>query len=138
MKRIVKDRGQSLVEFALALTFLILIVFGVLDLGRAFHILIAITNASREGARYLTTHPADKANEFTGTKEAVVQEAAGSGLAIDPDLVSVTTCSDLDAVEGCDSGYPVRVAVSHPFDLILGWFWPNAITFTRSTQMVVP
>ena len=38
-------------EFALLLPILVLVVFGVLELGRAFFALVAITNAAREGAR---------------------------------------------------------------------------------------
>ena len=46
------SKGQELMEFAIVLPLLLLIVFGVLDLGRLFHALITITNAAREGARY--------------------------------------------------------------------------------------
>lgn len=45
-------RGQQLVELALALPFLLLILLGTLDLGRAFHTQIALTNAAREAARF--------------------------------------------------------------------------------------
>ena len=45
-------RGANLVEFALALLLLLLILGGIADLGRAFHIYIAMANGAREGARY--------------------------------------------------------------------------------------
>jgi Flp pilus assembly protein TadG len=47
-----KDRAQGLVEFALALPILILIFFGLIDLGRFLFVYAAITSASREAARY--------------------------------------------------------------------------------------
>jgi TadE-like protein len=45
-------RGQSLVEFALALPFLLLIIFGLVDLGRAVFVSNSLAEAARDGARY--------------------------------------------------------------------------------------
>ena len=46
------QRGQSLVEFALSSVVLLLLVGGLVDLGRANFINEALSNASREGARH--------------------------------------------------------------------------------------
>lgn len=46
-----RERGQSLVEFALVLPVLLLILMGVFDLGRAIYAFNAVSNAAREGAR---------------------------------------------------------------------------------------
>jgi Flp pilus assembly protein TadG len=46
-------RGQALVEFAIALPILILIVAGVLELGRGYGYAIATSDAARDGARYV-------------------------------------------------------------------------------------
>jgi hypothetical protein len=46
------SRGQALVEFAIALPILILIVAGVLELGRGYGYAIATSDAARDGARY--------------------------------------------------------------------------------------
>ncbi|HSH79425.1 MAG TPA: TadE family protein [Herpetosiphonaceae bacterium] len=43
--------GQNLVEFALMLPVLVIILLGVLDLGRSFYTYISLTNAAREAAR---------------------------------------------------------------------------------------
>jgi len=45
------ERGQNLVEFALILPLFLVIVFGIVDFGMAFHSYITVTNAAREGAR---------------------------------------------------------------------------------------
>jgi Flp pilus assembly protein TadG len=47
-----KERGQSLVEFTMSITFLVLLVAGVVDLGRAFFTYIALRDAAQEGAAY--------------------------------------------------------------------------------------
>src|SRR5688572_18556354 len=45
------DRGQALVEFALVIPIFLLILFGILDLGRAVYAYATLNNAAREGAR---------------------------------------------------------------------------------------
>jgi hypothetical protein len=49
-------RGQGLAEFALVLPVFLLIVFGIIDLGRVVWATDDITNAAREGARYASIH----------------------------------------------------------------------------------
>jgi Flp pilus assembly protein TadG len=46
-------RGQALVEFAISLPILILIVAGVLELGRGYSYAVATSDAARDGARYV-------------------------------------------------------------------------------------
>ena len=48
----VSQRGQSLVEFALSSVVLLLLVGGLVDIGRAIYIGEALSNATREGARH--------------------------------------------------------------------------------------
>jgi Flp pilus assembly protein TadG len=48
-----RSRGQALVEFAIALPILILLVAGVLELGRGYSYAIAVSDAARDGARYV-------------------------------------------------------------------------------------
>jgi Flp pilus assembly protein TadG len=48
-------RGQGLVEFALVAPLLIALAFGIFDFGRGMSANVTVTNASREGARWLAT-----------------------------------------------------------------------------------
>jgi Flp pilus assembly protein TadG len=52
MKNPRSESGQSLVEMAFSITFLIMLVAGVVDLGRAFFTYIALRDAAQEGAAY--------------------------------------------------------------------------------------
>jgi Flp pilus assembly protein TadG len=45
------DRGAAAVEFALLLPLILLIVFGIIDFGRALNAQVTITQAAREGSR---------------------------------------------------------------------------------------
>ena len=51
------ERGQALVETALALLILIIILMGVLDLGRVYFTYLAMQDAVGEGAAYGLIHP---------------------------------------------------------------------------------
>jgi Flp pilus assembly protein TadG len=134
------ELGQNLLEFALVLPMLMIVMFGVLDLGRVFFATISLTNAAREGVRYLTIHPDDVANDsaaFWGSKVAAIDEANYSGISLGAGQVTVI-CSNADGDDYCDSGSPATVTVTYNFDLVLGWFLPTPITLTRSAVMLVP
>lgn len=71
-----KEHGQALVEFALAVPFLLILVFGIIDFGSALHAKIAITKAAREGARL-----AARGNIFT--PEQVLQVVRDQSRSVD-------------------------------------------------------
>ena len=50
-KRSSRERGAVAVEMAIVLPLLILIIAGIIDLGRLFFVQTMVTNAAREGAR---------------------------------------------------------------------------------------
>lgn len=47
-----KNRGQGMLEFALALPIFLLLVLGVIEFGRLLAVVISVTTAAREAARY--------------------------------------------------------------------------------------
>jgi Flp pilus assembly protein TadG len=69
------DSGQSLTEFALVLVFLLVILAGVVDLGRAFFSYIIIRDAAQEGALYGSIAPKDDLNVFQANVATRVQQA---------------------------------------------------------------
>jgi hypothetical protein len=115
------QRGQDAVEFALVLPVLLLIFFGVVDLGRILHASITITNAARAGARYGSMYP-DDLNAVLGVVEA---EAQGSGIDLSDAALSDIAVS-CPALGGCASGEPIRVEVTYEFHLILLMLFESA------------
>jgi Flp pilus assembly protein TadG len=132
------NHGQGLLELALVLPFLMVIVFGVFDLGRVFFTTITLVSAAREGARHLTVYPDDVSNDFNDTYLVTQQEARNSGIDLTEEQVTITCTNSDDDSDHCDGGYAAMVTVTQDFDLILGWLLPSPITITRTAQMVVP
>ena len=56
-RAVTSTEGVALVEFALVVPVLLLLLAGILDTGRAVNAYVTISNASREGARYVSLNP---------------------------------------------------------------------------------
>lgn len=73
-----KQRGQSLVEFAISSIVLLLLAMGLIDLSRAFYFSVALQGAAREGARHAAWfNTAARANLYLRDSEisSTVQQA---------------------------------------------------------------
>jgi Flp pilus assembly protein TadG len=98
-----RDRGATAVEFALLFPLLMLILFGIIDFGRALNAQITLTQAAREGARL----------EALGEPNVqAATQAAATGLS--PVTVTVTTACP----PGAGPTSNAVVSVSYPFDFI--------------------
>lgn len=53
------EQGQSLVEMAISLVFLLILLSGIIDLGRIFFTYIALRDAAQEGASYAAICPVE-------------------------------------------------------------------------------
>src|SRR5690242_4336109 len=74
-----RQRGQSLVEFAISSIVLLLLVMGLLDLSRAFYFAVNLQGAAREGARHgAWFNTAARANNFLDDSD--VMSAVNAGL----------------------------------------------------------
>ena len=122
-------------EFALLLPFLILVIFGVLDLGRAFFAQIAITNAARVGAR---AYSFNNKMTVTDVQNAAKGELQTYGLNPAQVTVAVTCTGSPSAPPSCASEQAIRVTVSYPFQLTMTWLFPNTINMSRSIEMMTP
>ncbi|HIC96766.1 TPA: pilus assembly protein [Candidatus Bipolaricaulota bacterium] len=119
------SRGQNLVELALLLPILLLILAGMVDLGRGVHAYTIITNAAREGARYGSMHP----DEIAFIQARAISEAEGSGIELTPSNVQVSTST---------SGNPIRVTVTYTLTLITGLILGGEeIQLQSSVEMII-
>ena len=111
-----REHGQSLVEFAVILPLLLLIVLGTVDLGMGFKTYIALTNASREGVRWITLHPSDP----DGAKARVAEEADRVGLEDGLFVDGGYTISFSPDQSSYSAGDKVTVNVDFEYELIFG------------------
>jgi Flp pilus assembly protein TadG len=79
-----RQRGQSLVEFAISSIVLLLLMMGLLDLSRAFYFAVNLDGAAREGARHGAWFSTNlRANNFLDNNDiaiAVNQSLGGAGI----------------------------------------------------------
>jgi Flp pilus assembly protein TadG len=79
-----RERGATLVEFALALTVFLTAMFAVMEFGRALWVHNALTDAARRGARYAVLHSAGSADSVKNV--VVFGDEAGGTQPIVPNL----------------------------------------------------
>jgi len=72
------SRGQALVEFSLVFPLVLLLIFGLIDLGRLVYAQNALSEAAREGARYGSVQ-ARSATDIAGIEAYTVTRVAGIG-----------------------------------------------------------
>jgi Flp pilus assembly protein TadG len=106
IKRLGSDeRGSTLVEYAIAATVFMTVMFGVIEFGRALWVHNALADAARRGARYAVLHSADidkvknvvvYDNEDGGSQPMVTNLTTGnvtvnySGLGVNTGTVTVS------------------------------------------------
>ena len=130
-------RAQDLIEFALVFPVLMLLLFGVIDFGRIFHVLIAISNAAREGARYGVIYGIDRSGGVYTINESVIdaaaiQEAGNFNLQLTAEQVTPSCPSS------CGAGLPLRVVVTDTVTPIMTIVFNTDLTFVRDMEMVIP
>lgn len=109
------ETGAAAVEFALVLPILVLLIFGIVDFGRAFNAQVTITHAAREGARVWAL----------GGTETEAQDAAQSAAAT---LTLDTPMTFTD----CDAGEPTRLTATSQFEWLLSF---SDVTLTGIGEM---
>ena len=139
-------RAQNLVEFALIFPVLMLLLFGVVDFGRVFHVLIAISNAAREGARIGTLYNIGQDGSIDEAMiiQAAKQEAGNLSLKLtDDQIIPSCVCLDPDPLiceypDDCVKGQSLRVEVNYNFSPFTAIFWDTDLFLVREMEMMIP
>jgi Flp pilus assembly protein TadG len=132
-RRVQEQDGQSLVEIALILPLLLVLLLGTVDLGSGFKSYIGLTNAAREGARWISTHPTE--SNCSTARARIATETARIGLGTSDYTVafSPSTCS-------YSAGDKVTVTVEHEHELLFGSLTgliDDSMLLSASVTMVV-
>ncbi len=126
-----REKGQSLVEFALLLPLLILLMMGLLDFGRAYYVTVTLNDAAMEGAIYAGFRP----NDEHGIKLRAASAAQDALVNITTDEVSVVMGNSGAATAsvggGVATGVPITVTVIRNFEFLTPFigetFAPNGL-----------
>jgi Flp pilus assembly protein TadG len=113
-----ENDGQSFVEFALVLPFLVFLILGIVQFGRAWHNYLTITDAARVGAREGAVHRTTACTSATNKINSLGVIPAGSSV----------TCS---TPGGLVTGQPLNVQITYSFSIGLpGYFGVPALSQT--------
>src|SRR5512140_685584 len=133
MQRKKTEFSQSAVEFALVLPLLLLVIFGMLEMGRLVFVYTAVLNASREAARYgaasgtivINGTPAPQYTDCVGIVNSAVRVGFLANIKTSdvtirydqgPGTAATTTCPDVVANPGLITfGSRIRVTVMVPY-----------------------
>lgn len=110
-----RQRGQSLVEFALVFPVFVMLVFGLIDLGRLVYVDNAIAQAAREGARWGSVQ--GRSSSAT-TRDDVRAYTLGIMTAVPGPTVAVSCELDGAARTACRTNDTLVVSVSSPVSML--------------------
>lgn len=120
--------GQALVEFALILPLLFLLVFGIVEFGRYLFLKNTATNGARQGARVAAVTP----KPWDAAKRAAIYSAATS---LYHGSTPWNPLGDTNPAEPANTGSPVTVTVSMPFNSVVPNFIPIPNSISASATM---
>ena len=125
------DAGQSIVETALVLPFLLVLIIGTVEAARLLLATIALTTAVTAGAQYGALYP-ENASDTAGIDAAVRTELAIAGATATNPVVTSTTGEDDE-----DERY-VRVQATFTWTSLVAYpGLPRSVDFTRAALLQV-
>lgn len=119
------ERGAAAVEFALVMPLLLVLVLGIAEFGRAYHLQTTLSGAAREGVREMALHD-------NPTDARAATKAAAPHLGLTDGQIAVTPSSCV-----ASAGTPAATAtvtVSYPMPFITDFFG-STITLTGKGVM---
>jgi Flp pilus assembly protein TadG len=142
------QRGQTLVEFSLALIPFLFLLMGVVDLGRGIYTNNGVAEAAREIARVTSVHqctgPCTSATwsaemlTVINNQKGLIPGLVDSGITVD--CVDITNATvTVAAGESCPGGKYIRATVTATFRLVSPFLpVPNPLTVSSTAHQQVP
>ena len=149
-------KAQAIIEFAIVLPILLMVVIGLLEVGRYLFIYSAATNASRNAVRYASAVGRDDAQGLTKYNYCwgIKQSALDSAYLINPSTIgvqifydngmgtslgqcSVWNVTQVDTSITVSSGNRVRVVVTIPYKPMVNLVPIKARTITSASARTI-
>lgn len=138
-----RERGSTLTEFAIAVTALMTLIVGMIDVGRGLYTNHWVSNAARQATRYASVRgSACAASGCPATASSIQTYVRDLGPELNQAQITVTTqwitspaCYDI-AQKG--PGCYVQVTVSYPFKFAAVPLVPTfTMTMTSTSKMII-
>jgi Flp pilus assembly protein TadG len=138
------ERGQVLAEFAVVSLAVLMMVFGIIDCGRALYTYHLVSDDARLGSRYAIVRGATACPGGSPSPDPLQAYIVGQSPGIVPSALTVTTTCSSPA-NGCSSsatpwngaGCVVRVRVNYSFRFLVPLVSTLVIPMTSSSEMVI-
>ena len=125
-----RDRGASAVEFALVLPILLLLVLGIIEFGRAYHLQTTLSNAARDGVRVMALENSVSKARSTAKASAKPLNLTDSDMKFTNELGR-----PLDDCTAASEPGTVSMTIEYPFSLVSGFLPIGDITLTGKGSM---
>lgn len=120
------EKGQSMVELALTLPFVLAILCGILDFGWIFSNTYKVEYAASVGARYAAIHATEYSDaQLTATVSTEVNRALGGGMS--PNISIAKSANEIQVTVSC----PVRT-LTFVASILWGNYYPASCTVTTA------
>jgi hypothetical protein len=138
-----RQRGQSLVEFVVILPLLLIMLSGLLDLGRLYFAYVAVTDVAGEGAGYAAAYLPPGGGRCPDTDQMRTEEASGGGCLNHAQPLTNTAPADYRhlyctcwrayaATTGLVEGDELGVAVAVPSGTTFGSYITVTVDYTHT------
>jgi len=107
--RLESERGQSIVEFAIVMPFLVFLLLAICQFGLAFHNYLSITDAVRVGAREAAVSRTASGGACPAARAAIQSTVSATQLGV---ISGRITCN-----AGASVGDPVTISIAYPFSI---------------------
>lgn len=129
-----KQDGVAIIELAILLVFLLLLTWGITEIGRAFWYYSAMQKATREGARYVSMQNWSGSDPVSTCKNLVKEDANAAGVSLG--LTNVACAWDTGGGWGASETRPEYITVSIVnYRMPLLWF---PLPVVDPQPMVIP
>ena len=106
-----KENGAVAVEFALVLPIFLMLVFGIVEFGRAYNIQVSLSEAARETARYTAIHSAE--SSFSAADAKAVGISAAPSVALAPANIQIGYSSGTACAAGQNAVVTINVVTPY-------------------------
>lgn len=103
------ERAQSFTELALSLVFILILLAGVVDLGRMFWVFVTLRDAAQEGAAYASFCPA----HISGIQSRIRNSSSNPVDLTDTTNIKIIIAPDCSFLS-CSVGDAITITVSNP------------------------